>query len=427
MPKVVYDLTEAFVAATGKYPYYGIVRVVEAIGCELYRLDPDIRFGFFSHAFSRFYEVRPRIDPDTGLVDLNLPRNVKQIHHLRKRFYSADAVRDAFLPAAHWVIQVINRWGWARSGFEFKELDMEGAVLVSTGRPKHMVAALDALDQANVSYDFIPLLFDMFPLHNFSPDSSKAFPRNFVGDNSHAIAHASRIIAISEHTKLEIQEFSAKGTLPELPDIIVVPLVQECLPGPEEVRKLPPEDPYILTVGATIGRKNLETVFDAMLYAHQNDMFIPRLALAGAPRKHVQSYVDQSRYDPIRDHIDFITNPNQAELIELYKHAIALVLPSRLEGWGLPAGEALWNGTPVICADIPVLHEVCGDLGLYFDPDSPIELAGLILRLQIDKDFETDLRTRIADAAPQLRTWADVARDVKHVYDTAGQDAERKD
>ena len=145
-------------------------------------------------------------------------------------------------------------------------------------------------------------------------------------------------------------------------------------------------------------------------------MFVPRLALAGAPRKHVQSYLEQSRYDAIRDWIDVITNPNQSELIELYQNAIALVLPSRLEGWGLPAGEALWNGTPVICADIPVLHEVCGDLGLYVDPDNPVELAETITRLHSDEDFAQALRDDIARAAPKLRTWADVARDVRRVY-----------
>lgn len=416
MPKVVYDLTEAFVAATGKYPYYGIVRVVEAIGRELYLLDPDIQFGFFAHAFSKFYEVHPRIDPDTGLVDLNIPQNVKQIHHLRKRFYSPNRLRDALLPATHLAIRAINRRRWAQSGVELKEIDMEGAVLVSTGRPKHMVSALDALDQANVSYEFIPLLFDMFPLHNFSSDTSKSFPRHFIGDNARAIERAARIIAISEYTKLEIERFSAKGTLPPHPEIVAVPLVQECLPGTEDIEKPLPSGPYILTVGATIGRKNLESVFEAMLHAKENGMFVPRLALAGAPRKHVQSYLEQSRYDPIRDHIDIITNPNQSELIELYKNAIALVLPSRLEGWGLPAGEALWNGTPVICADIPVLHEVCGDLGLYVDPDNPVEIAETITRLHSDDGFAQTLRDDIARAAPQLRTWADVARDVQRVY-----------
>lgn len=417
LPKTVYDLTEVFVAATGKYPYYGIVRAVEEIARKLYLLDPGIRFGFFSHAFSKFYEVYPKTDPETGIVDLNVPQNVKQIHHLRKRFYSANKLRDTFLPAAHLLIQTINRWRWVQSGLKLKELDMEGAVLISTGRPKHMVAAIDALDRANVSYKFIPLLFDMFPLHEFSEDTSKTFPKHFIGDNARVIARASRIIAISEFTKSEIQHFSAEGTLPPHPEIITVPLVQECLPGTEAIRKPLPDGPYILTVGATIGRKNLETVFDAMLYSKEKGMFVPRLALAGAPRKHVREYLKRPRYDPIRSHVDFIVNPNQSELINLYQNAIALVLPSRMEGWGLPAGEALWIGTPVICSEISVLYEVCGELALYFNPDDPMELARIITRLHTDTRFSENLRARISEAAPGLRTWADVARDVKCVYE----------
>ena len=51
-----------------------------------------------------------------------------------------------------------------------------------------MVAALNALDNAGVSYEFIPLLHDMFPLHDFSPQNPKPFPLNFIGDNRRVAA-----------------------------------------------------------------------------------------------------------------------------------------------------------------------------------------------------------------------------------------------
>ncbi len=69
--------------------------------------------------------------------------------------------------------------------------------------------------------------------------------------------------------------------------------------------------------------------------------------LAGAQRKRTDSYLEQTRFDPIRAHINIVTNPNQAELRRLYEGALALAIPSRMEGWGLPLGEALWLGTPV--------------------------------------------------------------------------------
>jgi len=417
MANVVYDLTEVFVASTGKYPYYGIVRVVAEIGRELYLIDPDLRFAIFSHAHDRFFEVHPGIDPETGRVSLNIPEGVRQIHHLRKTFYSRNRLRDALLPLAQRIVRGINRSRWRRANLSLKELDMTGKTLVSTGRPKHMVAALNALDNAGVSCTFIPLLHDMFPLHDVSPRAAGAFPLTFAGDNRRVISRASRIIANSRFTKSDIETFSRKGVLPPLPEIVAVPLCHESRDGTDPAADEIPETPYLLTVGATIGRKNLETVFEAMCLLEASGAPLPRLVLAGAPRKHVRDHLAQDRYARIRPVIDMLPSPNQTRLNQLYRHAMALVLPSRMEGWGLPAGEALWNGTPAICSTAPVLYEVCGELGLYFDPDKPEELAALVARLQTDRGFAETVRARIAAAFDSLRTWEDVARDVRRVYE----------
>jgi glycosyltransferase involved in cell wall biosynthesis len=413
-PEIVYDLTEVFIASTGKYSYYGIVRVVEEIGQALYRLDPAIRFGVFSHAHQKFYEVRPSRDEKTGQVSLNVPQGVRQIHHLRQRFYTRSRLRDLLLSGLYPVVQRVNRRRWDNAGVALPELDMNGKTLVSTGRPKHMVAALDALNRAGTCYDFVPLLHDMFPLHEFLPEKPKRFPLSFIGDNCHVIKHARTIIAISDFTQKDIQNFSHEGLLPPLPEIVTVPLVQQCLPGLEPARISLPETPYILIVGANLGRKNLEAVCEALLQLTSTGAFTPRLVLAGAPRKRIQRYLLEDRYKPIRDLVEKIPNPNQTDLGRLYEHAMALILPSRIEGWGLPAGEALWCGTPAICSTAPVLREVCGDLGLYFDPNKPQELAEIITRLHTDTAYAQALRNRISESKPDFRTWADVARGVRH-------------
>jgi glycosyltransferase involved in cell wall biosynthesis len=417
MSKVVYDLTELFVASTGKYAHYGIMRVVESIGCELYRLDPDLRFAFFSYAHDTFFEVHPSFDHKTENVCLNLPKGVKQIHHFRRRFYSRHKLRDFVAPLAHKIIRLINLRYWENIETPLHHIDINGKTLVSMGRPKHMVAALDALDKQGVNYTFIPLLHDMFPLHDFSLENPKQFPLNFIGDNRHVIQHASKIIANSEFTKSEILNFARDGLLPPLPEIITVPLVQQCRDGTEAPLIEIPQTPYLLTVGSTVGRKNLEVVFEAMRMLEESGGFVPRLVLAGAPRKRSQKYLSQARYDNIRPYVQTVVNPHQTDLVRLYRNAVAVVVPSRLEGWGLPAGEALWNGTPVICSTASVFFEVCGGLGLYFDPNRPDELAKIITCLYEDERFANELRSRIAANGVRLRTWANVAEDVKRVYE----------
>jgi len=418
MSNVVYDLTEAFLASTGRFPYYGIVRVVSEIGRELHRTDPDLRFAIFSRAHDRFFEVHPTLDAYSDHVELNVPTYVTQVPHLRDIFYSKNLTRDTMVPPLQAIIGRINRSRWRREQVALDEMDMQGKTLISTGRPKHIVSAMNSLDKAGVSCDLIPLLHDVFPLHGMHRVKRRSFPENFIGDNRYVINRASRIIVNSAFTKSDIARFSRDGVLPPTPEVAVVPLAHECRDGGEELApSIEAQDrPYLLTVGATIGRKNLEVVFDALNLLQQKNKRAPRLILAGAPRKHVRDYLQKERYNILRPLVEEVPNPNQHQLTHLYRRAMALVLPSRIEGWGLPAGEALWNGTPAICSTAPVLREVCGDLGLYFDPDKPEDLAAIIERLNLDRKFLAKHRTRIAQARGDLRTWNDVAQEIRAVY-----------
>jgi len=178
-----------------------------------------------------------------------------------------------------------------------------------------------------------------------------------------------------------------------------VPLAHECRGSKEPITRALPAPGYFLCVGSTVGRKNLEVVLEAMRLIAEGAGEVPRLVLAGTARKRVVKYLEDKVYDPIRPKVAFYPNPNQAELVALYKSAMALIMPSKLEGWGLPAGEAMWCGTSVICADIPVLHEVCGSRADYFSPNEPEELTSLIIKGPEPNSQNTNL----------LSTWKETA------------------
>jgi glycosyltransferase involved in cell wall biosynthesis len=95
----------------------------------------------------------------------------------------------------------------------------------------------------------------------------------------------------------------------------------------------------------------------------------------------------------------------------LLSRAHALIMPSLMEGYGLPIDEALRAGIPVLCSDIPVFREVVqlagGDV-LWFDPKNPADIARALLLLR-DNYIEFKRRAREQVVAARRRTWRDVA------------------
>ena len=68
----------------------------------------------------------------------------------------------------------------------------------------------------------------------------------------------------------------------------------------------------------------------------------------------------------------------ELELALAYRHALAVVLPSRVEGFGLPAVEAVAAGGRLIVADARGLREAAAEAGLRVSPDDPRQLKRLL-------------------------------------------------
>ncbi len=63
-------------------------------------------------------------------------------------------------------------------------------------------------------------------------------------------------------------------------------------------------------------------------------------------------------------HLTFVSGIETEELVRLYAEASVVVVPSVYEGFGLPAGEAMACGVPVISTRGGALPEVVGDAGV---------------------------------------------------------------
>ncbi len=66
------------------------------------------------------------------------------------------------------------------------------------------------------------------------------------------------------------------------------------------------------------------------------------------------------------------------EQLSLIKHSIALIQPSKFEGWNTSIEAAKSFGATVVCSNIDVHTAQLGENAYYFDRDNPIELSVLM-------------------------------------------------
>lgn len=102
---------------------------------------------------------------------------------------------------------------------------------------------------------------------------------------------------------------------------------------------------------------------------------------------------------------------DEVDLPSLYRGAIALVMPSRHEGFGLPLVEAMACGTPVLSSNRTALPEIGGNAVRYFDPDDEESFVEG-LRAFRDDAVRSELRARGLERAT-LYDWDRVAKRVR--------------
>jgi glycosyltransferase involved in cell wall biosynthesis len=83
-------------------------------------------------------------------------------------------------------------------------------------------------------------------------------------------------------------------------------------------------------------------------------------------------------YLGIADRVQFVSGISTAQMVRYYAEATIAVVPSVYEGFGLPAGEAMACGVPVISTDGGALPEVVGDAGVIVPAKSVDALADAI-------------------------------------------------
>ena len=83
---------------------------------------------------------------------------------------------------------------------------------------------------------------------------------------------------------------------------------------------------------------------------------------------------------------------NDSVLMQLYRHAAALVYPSLYEGFGTPPLEAMAHNCPVVCSTGGSISEVVGNAGEFFDPYDIAAIAQAIENVAGSQERVAELR-----------------------------------
>lgn len=193
------------------------------------------------------------------------------------------------------------------------------------------------------------------------PSCYKPLDRKIYDYKFRRSAHAAtRIIAISERTKLDIMEFY--GVAEDKIDVVYQGCAQQFhrTPTEDEIeavkKKYGITKPYILTVGTVETRKNQQMALRGLrgLPAEMGLVIVGRRTqYARTLDKYIATYNIENR-------VKFLENVEFKDLPALYAGAFCSSYTSRYEGFGIPVIESLSVGTPVVVATGSCLEEAGG-------------------------------------------------------------------
>lgn len=147
---------------------------------------------------------------------------------------------------------------------------------------------------------------------------------------------------------------------------------------------------YLLAVGSLERRKNPDGVLDALALLPPARR--PLVLFAG-PAAGFDLAAEAARRG-LGEHVRHLGPVPDDALAALYTGALAALVCSRAEGFGLPVVEAWACEAPLIASNATALPEVAGDAALLVDPEDPRSIAAAIERLLDTPDLRADLRRR---------------------------------
>jgi glycosyltransferase involved in cell wall biosynthesis len=118
----------------------------------------------------------------------------------------------------------------------------------------------------------------------------------------------------------------------------------------------------------------------------------------------------------MKDYVKFLYEIDTGELVNQYRLASIVIVPSIYEGFGLPAAEAMACGAPVVSTTAGALPEVVADAGILVPPANITALAEAISALLVSPNKRQHLGEMGRRRIVQMFNWRNTAKSTADVY-----------
>lgn len=239
---------------------------------------------------------------------------------------------------------------------------------------------------------------------------ARPYARTYFGAFNLARYRAARRILVdssfSREELLALGPFDAAGVEVVYPGVAAD--VAAVVRAPER------DHPFALAVGTVERRKNLEVVIRALARVPEL-----RLVSVGPPTPYLQQCAALAAELGVAQRVEFRGYVARGVLLKLYAGATLAVVPSRYEGFGYGAAQALVAGVPLVAARSSSLPEVVGDAAPLVDPGDAAAWATELARIVAAPD-EAETVARAGRAAARARFgWPQAARSAAAAYAAA--------
>ena len=282
-----------------------------------------------------------------------------------------------------------------------------GAELIEVRHDTAMATMATTLKERDFDLLFCPLLvleplFVSIPTavmmpdvqHEFYPEFFEQAVLNWRKETYRPTAmHADVLFTLSNHAKQTILE--KYGTPAEKVEVISLDVDQEFRQPASQVckeftaLKLPEQYFYFpANYWPHKNHSNVLLAFSELLQSGKHDI---HLVLTGAASTGAERIVEQVRTLGLQKRVRILGHVKKDVVVDLYRHARALIFTTKFEGFGIPLLEAFHSATPVLTSSSGSTVEVAGDAALLVDPLDTAAIAGGMLRLLEDETLRQQL------------------------------------